>query len=95
MVAAVIAVAVVFATGPAAAPGTRSAEAPTVHAAVIPATLDAVAHPAAPSPAAADSRDGPILLGKVEVTIDMSPAAVKARAETHDVVCPGTEPCGP
>ncbi len=39
--------------------------------------------------------DAPILLGKLEITIDMSPMAVKARAETQDVICPGRVPCGP
>jgi hypothetical protein len=39
--------------------------------------------------------DGPHILGKLPKTVDNDPAAVRARADTHDVTCSGTEPCGP
>jgi len=33
--------------------------------------------------------------GLLEIKLDMDPASVARRAATKDVVCPGTEPCGP
>lgn len=46
-------------------------------------------------PEPVEQPDAPISLGKLKITIDMSPAAVKARASTRDVLCPGSDPCGP